>query len=157
MRQGILPSLKTIYCNSVLEILFILKMEKLLIDYILLHTFFLVKDVSAATCSCEVPGFLLSDSLADVSLVDFLDPRGRGLKSCLAHVNLKGSYPQAYSIAEVELFQKHQIKANVIQLLQKEILNDYKGTLSAVQEKLCCWYESHFLVSKSHWMSWADI
>lgn len=63
-------------------------MEKLLIDGILLHTFFLAKDVSAATYSCEVPGFLLSDSMAEVTLVDFLDPRGRELKSCLAHVNL---------------------------------------------------------------------
>lgn len=52
-------------------------MGKLLIDYILLHTFFLVKGVSAATYSCEIPGFLLSDSLAEVSLVDFVDPRQR--------------------------------------------------------------------------------
>lgn len=70
--------------------------------------------ISAATHSCEVPGFLLSDSLAEVSLVDFLNPRGKELKSCLAHVNLKASYPQPYSTAEVGLFQKYQIKVNLI-------------------------------------------
>lgn len=88
-------------------------MEKLLTDGILLHTFFVVK-VLLVTHSCEVPGFLLSDSLAEVSLVDFLDARGRELKSCLAHMNLKSSCPQPYSAAEAGLFQDHQIKVNVI-------------------------------------------
>lgn len=83
-------------------------------DGILLHTSFLVKEVNAAIHSCGVPGFLLSDSLAEVSLVDFLGPRGRELKSCLAHVNLNASYTQPYSAAEVSLFQKHQITVYVI-------------------------------------------
>jgi len=73
-----------------------------------------VEEVSAPTCSHELPSFFPPGSLAEVNLLaDLGRSMRRGMKSSLARVNLETAYPQPYLAAEAGLFQKYRHKCMV--------------------------------------------